>query len=86
MEINALDFALGACLLQKYPDRWHPIAYYSWKITPLELNYNIYNKELLGIVTALKKQRAFLQDTEKLFIVETDYKNLMGFLIIKELN
>jgi len=24
-------------------------------IAPLELNYNIYNKELLGIVAALKK-------------------------------
>jgi len=52
----------------------------------LELNYNIYNKELLGIVTALKKWRAFLQGIEKLFIVKTDYKNLIGFLIIKELN
>ena len=62
------------------------MAYYSWKITPLELNYNIYNKELLGIVTALKEQRAFLQGTERLFIVKTDYKNLIGFLIIKELN
>jgi len=55
METNALDFALGIYLLQKHPDRWHLVAYYSWKITPLELNYNIYNKELLGIVTVLKK-------------------------------
>jgi len=52
----------------------------------LELNYDIYNKELLGIITALKKWRAFLQGTEKLFVVKTDYKNLTGFLIIKELN
>jgi RNase H-like domain found in reverse transcriptase len=51
-----------------------------------ELNYNIYNKELLGIVIALKEWRVFLQGTEKPFIVKTDYKNLMGFLIIKELN
>jgi hypothetical protein len=62
------------------------VAYYSRKIILLELNYNIYNKELLGIVTALKKWRAFLQGTEKLFIVKMDYKNLIGFLIIKELN
>ena len=56
------------------------------KITLLELNSNIYNKELLGIVTVLKKQRAFLQGTKKLFIVKIDYKNLIGFLITKELN
>jgi hypothetical protein len=28
----------------------------------------------------------FLQGTIKLFIIKTDYKNLMGFLTIKELN
>ena len=55
-------------------------------MTPLELNYNIYNKELLSIVAALKEWRAFLQRTTELFIVKTDYKNLTGFLIIKELN
>ena len=52
----------------------------------LELNYNIYNKELLGIIIILKEWRAFLQRTLKLFIVKTYYKNLTGFLIIKELN
>ena len=55
VKIDILDFALGVYLLQKYQDTWHLVAYYSWKITPLELNYNIYNKELLGIVIALKK-------------------------------
>ena len=49
------DFALDIYLVQKYPNKWHPIAYYSCKIIPLELNYNIYNKELLGIITALKE-------------------------------
>ena len=53
---------------------------------PVELNYNIYNKELLGIVTALKEWRAFLYIIIKLFRVITDYKNLVKFLTIKELN
>ena len=52
----------------------------------LELNYNIYNKKLLGIVIALKKWRVFLQDTKKPFMVKINYKNLTSFLIIKELN
>ena len=60
VEINVLDFALGVCLVQKYPDGWHLVAYYSRKMTPPELNYDIYNKELLGIVAALKEWRAFL--------------------------
>ena len=55
-------------------------------MTLAELNYNIYNKELLGIITVLKKQRAFLHSTIELFRVITDYKNLVEFLIIKKLN
>ena len=55
-------------------------------MTLVELNYDIYNKELLGIVTALKEWRAFLYNTIKLFRVITDYKNLVGFLTTKKLN
>jgi len=56
VEIDILDFVLGVYLLQKHADRvWHPVVYYSRKLTPPELNYNIYNKELLGIVAALKE-------------------------------
>ena len=55
-------------------------------MTLAELNYNIYNKELLGIVTVLKEWRAFLYGTMELFKVIIDYKKLVGFLIIKELN
>ena len=55
VKTDVLDFVLGIYLVQKYPDGWHPVVYYSHKITLLELNYNIYNKELLDIVAALKK-------------------------------
>ena len=55
-------------------------------MTLLELNYNIYNKELLGIVAVLKEWRVFLQRTIELFVIKTDYKNLTGFLTTKELN
>ena len=55
-------------------------------MTPAELNYNIYNKELLGIVTALKKWKAFLYSIIKPFRVIIDYKNLVRFLTTKELN
>ena len=60
VKIDILDFVLGVYLVQKYLDKWHLVIYYSRKIVLLELNYNIYNKELLGIVVVLKKQRAFL--------------------------
>ena len=55
VEINILDFILGVCLVQKHLNKWYLVIYYSRKMIPLELNYNIYNKELLGIVAVLKE-------------------------------
>ena len=55
-------------------------------MTLLELNYNIYNKELLGIIIAFKEWRAFSENTIELFMVKIDYKNLTGFITTKELN
>jgi len=56
VKTDILDFILGACLLQKHIDKvWHLVVYYSRKLTLLELNYDIYNKELLSIVVALKE-------------------------------
>ena len=86
VKTDVSDFILGVYLVQKYLDGWHLVAYYSYKITPLELNYNIYNKELLGIVAVFKEWRAFLQKIIELFIVKIDYKNLIKFLTTKELN
>ena len=55
VETDVLDFILGVYLVQKHLDKWHLVTYYSRKMTPLKLNYNIYNKELLGIVAVFKK-------------------------------
>ena len=59
--MDLLDFILEAYIVQKYKNKiQYLVIYYSKKLTPLELNYNIYNKKLLAIIAALKKQRAFL--------------------------
>ena len=55
VKTDVLDFVLGIYLVQKHLNRWYLVAYYSRKMTPLELNYDIYNMELLGIVAALKE-------------------------------
>ena len=87
VKMDLLDFILGVYIVQKYKNKiWYLVAYYSKKLTPLELNYNIYNKELLAIITVLKEWRVFLQEIIKLFIIKTNYKNLTGFLTTKELN
>ena len=73
VKIDTLDYILGVYLVQLYLNGWHLVIYYSWKITLVKLNYNIYNKVLLGIVTVFKEWRAFLYNTTKLFKVITDY-------------
>jgi len=56
LKIDASDYAIEVCFSQSdKEDRLHSIIYYSRKMTPLELNYDIHNKELLAIVAALKK-------------------------------
>ena len=41
IKTDILDFTLSIYLVQKYLDRWYLVIYYSYKITPLKLNYNI---------------------------------------------
>ncbi|MBW0499957.1 hypothetical protein O181_039672 [Austropuccinia psidii MF-1] len=60
LEIDASDYALGAVLSQTSDSGKHPIAFDSRKLLLAELNYEIHDKELLGIVWALKRWRAFL--------------------------
>ena len=54
MEIDILDRALRAYLNQYYKERLYPVTFYSRKLSPTELNYDIYNKELLAIVNTFK--------------------------------
>jgi RNase H-like domain found in reverse transcriptase len=55
VEYNASDKVVGRTLSQKdEKGRLYLIAYYSRKFMAVELNYDIYNKELLAIVEYLR--------------------------------
>ncbi|MBW0554972.1 hypothetical protein O181_094687 [Austropuccinia psidii MF-1] len=60
VETDASDYALSAVLSQVNHSTKHPISFDSCKLLPAELSYEIHDKELLGIVWALKRWRAFL--------------------------
>ena len=56
VETDALDYALGAVLSQQCLDKkWRLVFYYLRKFSRAELNYNIHDKELIGIVNAFKQ-------------------------------
>jgi hypothetical protein len=86
METDASDYALGACLLQRHNEGLHPVAFYSRKLTSAELNYQIYDKELLAIVAAFKEWRVYLEGSKHQVQVYTDHKNLTYFTTTQVLN
>ena len=53
------------------------------KLTPAELNYEIYNKELLIIIRCFKQWRPELKGLFFLIYILTDHKNLQYFITIK---
>ncbi|MBW0575574.1 hypothetical protein O181_115289, partial [Austropuccinia psidii MF-1] len=76
VETDASDYTLGAVLSQMSDSAKHPIAFDSQKLLPAEINYEIQDKELLGIVWALKLWRAFLLSLSSSFEVLTNHSSI----------
>jgi len=88
IKVDSSDFATGAVLSQQSPEdnKWHPIAFLSKSLSPVERNYKIYDKEMLAIVRALEDWRHFVEGVEHRCEICTDYKNLQYFMTAKKLN
>jgi hypothetical protein len=63
-----------------------PVAYFSMKIRGAELNYPIYDKELIAIICAFKEWRPELAGTAKLVEVFSDHRTLQWFMSTKQLS
>ncbi|MBW0506122.1 hypothetical protein O181_045837 [Austropuccinia psidii MF-1] len=63
----------------------HPIAFDSRKLIPAEFNYEIHEKELLGIVWALKPWRYFILSISSPFEVLNNHSSLQYFMSSKVL-
>lgn len=61
----------------------HPVAFFSRSMAPAELNYEIYDKELLSIFAAFKEWRHYLEGIPSTVEVITDHKNLEYFATTK---
>ncbi|MBW0566420.1 hypothetical protein O181_106135 [Austropuccinia psidii MF-1] len=85
VETDASDYALGAVLSKVNDSGKHPIAFDSCRLLPPEINYEIHEKELLGIFWALKRWRAFLLSLSDSFEVLTDQSSLQYFMSSKVL-
>ena len=85
LETDASQWALAGIISQPFKDQWHPIAFFSRRFTEAEINYQIYDKEMLAIVASFDHWRHYLDgaiDTE----VYTDHQNLKKFMEQTQLN
>lgn len=84
---DASDFAITGIHLQ--PDEQgllHPVAFFSCKLSPAEINYKVYDKELLAIIKSFRDMRAWLIGTEVPVSVISDHKNVKHFMTSRVLN
>src|SRR5882724_9784768 len=87
VETDASDYAIAAIISQISPDDGdiHPIAFYSRSMQLAELNYEIYDKELLTIFEAFRQWRNYLEGSAHVVLVFSDHKNLEYFVTTKQL-
>ncbi|GJX29812.1 reverse transcriptase domain-containing protein [Tanacetum coccineum] len=71
---DAIDFAVGAILGQKYGNNFHPIYFASKTLNPAQQKYTVTEKELLAVVFAFDKFRSDLILPKT--IVHTDHSAL----------
>ncbi|KAK3544947.1 hypothetical protein QTP86_029196, partial [Hemibagrus guttatus] len=88
VEVDASTTGVGAVLSQQQgtPPRLHPCAFFSRKLNPAEVNYDIGNRELLAVKLALEEWRHWLEGAKHPFTVLTDHKNLEYLRAAKRLN
>jgi hypothetical protein len=80
MESDASKYAFGAVLTQTdiNEDRC-PVAFLSKTFSDMERRYEIYDRELLGILRALKEWQHYIQGSGHTTLVHTDHRNLTYF-------
>lgn len=69
---DASDTAIGAALHQYKDDAWEPLAFFSRKLSPPQVKYSPYDRELLAIYEGIRYFRYMLEARH--FTIYTDHK------------
>ena len=90
VETDASGFTIAAILAQQHQrkdqNHWHPMAYWSRKLEPAEVNYSTEEQEMLTIVCAFTEWRHYLEGVRHQVLVLTDHSNLWFFMTTMTLN
>ena len=82
VETDASGFAISGIIshLQEDDGQWHPIAFWSRKMTDIETRYEAHDGELLAIVEVFKHWRHYLEGSRYPVVVKSDHANLRAFM------
>jgi hypothetical protein len=88
LEADASDYAVGAVISQRDPENGvlHPITFHSRKFSAAEMNYEIYDKEMLAIVETMDRYRHYFEGLGQQTIIFSDHRNLLWFTETKVYN
>ncbi|EAL17174.1 hypothetical protein CNBN1990 [Cryptococcus deneoformans B-3501A] len=86
LETDASDYAIAGILSHEIDKKLEPVAFFSHKMLPAELNYPIHDKEMLAIVSAFKEWRHYFEGARETIRVYTDHRSLEYFMTTKQLN
>ena len=72
-------------ILSQYGDDGllHSVAFFSQKHSPQEINYEIYDKELLAIIKSIEKWHPMLEGAGLPVKILTNHRNLQYFMSTK---
>lgn len=77
LETDASKVATGGCLKQQDDQgKWHPCGFISQSFSSAEQNYEIYDRELLGVIRGLTEWRHLLEGHPEVVTCQCDHKNL----------
>jgi hypothetical protein len=79
--------ATSAVLSQQQVDdeAWHPVAFLSKALNPVERNYEIHDTKMLAIIRGLEEWRHYLEGARHPVEIWTDHKNLEYFRVAQKL-
>lgn len=84
LHCDASCHGFGSILMQKQDGKFHPIFYFSKRISTSESKFHRYELELLCIIYSLRRFKIYLQGIE--FKIFTDCNNTILALQKKEMN
>ena len=87
LEVDASAFAVGAVLIQQdKQERQRHVGYFSKNLNETERNYDIWDREFMAVILALRFWRHLLQGSPHKVVVFMDHANLQYYRHPQKIN